>query len=447
MVALLFVGQADAQQGYVGQEVIPHGSPLAPDLANTGPNVVPNAALSTTISAETATVAPAEIPAPYSHAAANHWCQGTPKPILEATLAEMEQPKGPCPEIYGRGENCIKDWYLDQRIRIMYHPKPKREITSYRVEGARSDLAAYTTSPTFESQPGYEVTLGHFLGIDSEDREHYVEFTYYGANRWNSEFTANATDAITETGPPAYSYGNLFSFFPNDISGFNRAETHVLSYSSRWDNFEVNAKIKQRPGKDRLVLHPNGRWRREPQNGALQGFLMGARVCLLDERWGWMSSGEIENTTSGDVDPIGGSYRNWTRNHMWGLQAGYEVNWQCNALQLGIGCKGGLFVNFAAQKTRASSFGSTVDPNATRDLDYRVYASSQGLASLGEVNFSLEYQLRRNLFAHLGYDLMLISGQALAPEQVTFEPNPGARVGNGGILMMQSLSMGLEFVW
>ena len=45
-----------------------------------------------------------------------------------------------------------------------------------------------TRSVPLEPGAGYEITLGRYLGRDSDNRDHFLEFTYYGGNAWQQDF-------------------------------------------------------------------------------------------------------------------------------------------------------------------------------------------------------------------------------------------------------------------
>jgi Putative beta barrel porin-7 (BBP7) len=444
LVILFAVGQVNAQQIGVGQEQLPPGQPVISDANQTVIAPLPATDQNNNL---------------YSHLTANHWDSKSDVEPLSLAIAAMERPKGPCSDILGKGENCPKDWYLDQRVRIMSHPKPRGVLTTTRYEAIEffnnikeeydtlqlKEPRAYNNSATFEPSAGYEVTLGHFLGIDSDNREQYFEFTYYGLNSWSGKYAVNLNRRLIDA-TSGVTYGNVNSTLPIEVSGFNRADHHRYEYSSSFDNFELNARITQRSRKDQLVLHPNGQWRREPNTGIYTSTLCGIRGFSFDEHWKWLSEGIIEGEGGGAV---GGSYTIRTRNDLFGLQMGYNIDWRKKAVTLGVGCKGALFVNSSSQRSVLTSFGASNDPIV--DNDYNVnsssYANSRDIAALGEVNFSLDYQLSQNLTFKADYDMMLVSGVALAPEQIEIDPILTNRVGNGGILFMQSMSLGLEINW
>ena len=367
LVILLAVGQVNAQQIGVGQEQLLPGQPVISDANQTGLAPLP------AIAKEKEEVEPDQYINLYSHLTANHWDSKSDVEPLSVAVNALERPKGPCTDVLGKGENCPKDWYLDQRVRIMSHPKPKGVLTTTRFEEIEyydstqqkyitlefNEPRAYSNSPTFEPSASYEITLGHFLGIDSDNREQYVEFTYYGLNSWSGKYAVNLNRRLTDA-TSGVTYGNVDSTFPTEVSGFNRADHHRYEYSSSFDNFELNARITQRSRKDRLVLHPNGQWRREPNTGIYTSTLFGIRGFSFDEHWKWLSEGTIEGTGGGDV---GGSYTIRTRNDLFGLQMGYNIDWRQKAVTLGVGCKGALFVNSSAQSSETLILWCNVRPD------------------------------------------------------------------------------------
>jgi hypothetical protein len=254
-------------------------------------------------------------------------------------------PVGPCGEITGEGYCCPPSWFVDQRIRIMHHPRTRDIVIGrrsgihfHRLTGWGYDARAAITSKSagFEPSAGYEITLGHHLGRDTDNRDHFIEFTYWGSHSWEAGFATHQNDRIAVTNADTYfpnsylipagviaTYGNLFSSFDAGVAGFNRADDQRVSYSSRLDNFEVNLRFRPRGRLDRLVLLPNGRWQRERQPGCHTSFLAGFRGISLDENFEFFSTGTINLDPGGNVD-VRGDYVIRTRNDMIGLQAGWD---------------------------------------------------------------------------------------------------------------------------
>ena len=422
------------------------------------------------------TINPAADPYTYDPATYNQWDPKNPETLYPAPGPEPAPPLGPCDQQTGLGYNCPKNWYLNQKARIMYHPTARAQTFSLYYDPHYNQYgtaiisfynAGKAGSLSMEPSAGYDVTIGKYLGRDSDNRDQFIEFTYYGLNHWESRFPVTSQNDIdlsdatsTTSATIATTSGNLFSLFGGDsayntVSGFNRADTQILEYDSRWDNFELNIRIKPRRRSDRLMMHKNACWSREAQEGWFCSYLVGARGVTLDEYFGFFSEGEIEVTTREGLDPyiaeVGGRYTTRTRNDMFGLQLGMDCIHQKGPWRYGADVKAGVFVNFADQHTRAKSWGQATetggDPWATTDVDFQTLVRSRDIASIAELGFMTSYQIRHNMILNLNYDLSWVTGLALAPEQYIPQANAPARIDHNGALMMQSLSLGLEYFW
>ena len=433
------------------------------------------------------TVNPAAQQYDYDPASYNQWDPNNPETLYPAPGPAPAPPLGPCDQRTGLGYNCPKNWYVDQKVRIMYHPTARAQTYSLYYDPYFNVLsqqvyfqnAGKAGSLSMEPSAGYDITIGKYLGRDCDNRDQFIEFTYYGLNKWDSKFYINSTQDVTlsnATVSSAATYtatsGNLFSLFgpepgaaPNEnsvyntVSGFNRADTQTIEYDSRWDNFELNLRIKPRRRADRLLMHKNACWTREAQEGWFCSYLMGARGVTLDEYFGFFSSGTVTVTPvegSGFVGgefPVSGRYTSRTRNDMFGLQIGMDCIHQKGPWRFGADVKGGVFINFADNHTRAKSTGAssgdpdTGDPFSYEDVNFQHLVRSRDIASIAELGFMTSYQVRQNITFNISYDLSWVTGLALAPEQFIPAANAPARIDHNGALMMQSVSLGMEFLW
>jgi hypothetical protein len=340
-------------------------------------------------------------------------------------------------------------------------------------------------SMPFEPSASYEITIARYMGRDSENRDHFIEFTYYGPQHWDGADGIHQTDRPYITKPAAtateelwpnydlipdftaVTFGNLFSVFDADLAGFNRADDLSERYVSRMDNFELNMRVRHRGRIDRMMLYQNGRWRREAQEGYTCSLLAGLRGISLDESFGLTASGLIV-VDDYTVDPVvttttstTGQYDARTHNDLVGVQIGGDVVWRKGFAEYGVRLKGGLFMNFADRYSYMVSTGGLGDPMANQDL-YDVNgpytdtndqyseerrARSRDIASIAELGFTAGYQIRRNMVLRAAYDLSWLTGLALAPEQVQGQVGAPASINHNGMLLMQSLSVGLELDW
>ena len=412
-------------------------------------------------------------------------------PVIQA------RPHGPCCEKTGRGYCCPVNWYVDQRVRFLHHPKPRGTMVGewggvgQAYNGIELidvfTLADGMTTRSMSMAPaaGYEITIGHYLGRDSENRDCFVEFTYYGLNNWDQQYGIHQTNRPTVEGiaftgvesvypiaanlPPTQTetFGNIYSVFDNRLAGFNRIDDLTERYASRFDNFEVNMRIRPRKRHDRLVLYQSGRWQRESQDGIFRSYLIGIRGISLDESYSLIGSGQVV-VDEYATDPITqtvtntrGEYDIRTHNDMVGVQLGGDWVYRKGFAELGIRMKGGVFINFADQYSTVLSTGGLGDPMGDVEL-YDVngpytdvnnqyseqrLARSRDVAGVAELGFTAGYQIRSNLVVRAAYDLMWISGVALAPEQINGRIGAPGRINRNGMMFMQSLSLGLELDW
>jgi len=354
---------------------------------------------------------------------------------------------GPCCEVCGGGCCCPDDWYFKQGVRILSRSKPRGVLTTKEIVGVTQQGDGIyvprmsTRDIGFDTAAGYTATIGHYLGRDTDNRDQFVEFTYWGMNAWSDSQTVHGTriDYVGDV-----TAGNLFSPFEESVGGFNRAEEHDIWYKSQMNNYEVNVRLRPRGREDRLVLHPNGRWRRECQPGDYTSYLIGLRVLSIDERFCFRSSGMVDD--NGAQSNVSGDYDIDTHNDLFGFQIGGDyIHRQCK-WQWGFRGKTGLFVNFADQNSRILT-SAPGDPFATTQLNITNYARRDVVSLLAEIGFVGRYKIRPNLVLNAGYDLMWVTGLALAPEQLTFDTTPANDINKNGHVYMHGLTLELEWTW
>jgi len=365
-------------------------------------------------------------------------------------------------EICGGGSSAPPSFYIYQGVRILNRSKTRDTSLSFELAPNTGFFTRKITTPmlSFDVAAGYEATVGRYLGRDSENRDQFVEFSYWGMNSWFSSESAigqavtyNATiedpDNPGETiQVPRAVAGNLFTPFPTDVGGFNRALTHDASYRSEINNFELNVWLRPR-GRNRLVMR-NGRWRRECQPGRFCSFLFGLRYLSVDERFDFLSRGRI-NVFDDDGNlvadgTLSGDYLVRTHNDLAGFQIGADLIQRNCKWTWGVRVKAGPYVNFSDQVSRVASRAPD-DPFATVTLDERRVDRQDEISLVGEFGFIGTYQARPNLTLRASYDFMWITGLALAPEQVTFDTNPPATINTNGMVFYHGVSLGAEWTW
>lgn len=515
-IGFLAGGPAAAQQPNPTPELIPPGQPMSQAAVAESSEAAGDFILSQYVPGET-----------------SYWLDGP---------GSAPSGLGPCCEVCGEGNSCPPEWYVLQEASVLTRSKPRRiplTFELFNVEqlqqqgsailrvslGLTAVMQATTGTLGFDVAPGYGATLGRYLGRDTENRDHFIEFSFSGLNSWEDShsingfrFTQNTKVSIPVTVGVEDDEGDLVPVtqtvtFPADIGslirpfstlefgiepwtdptgGFNRADRHSMFYTSDIDDFQFNARIRPRSRADRLVLHPNGRWRRECQPGWYNSYLFGFRVMTMHERFEWHSSGAIQNymyvpaetaegeeyprqlgqfTPFGDPVPVSGDYLIRTHNDLVGLQIGGDWIYRKCKWTWGMRAKAGPFMNFSDMSSRlhinaqAAQLVPVVDdegeptggwavvggdpwlPAGTENVDIPYLVRRSGAALLAEVGFVGSYKIRPNLTLNAAYDFMWITGLALAPEQLIFEREPlqTVNVNDNGHTYSHGLRLGFEW--
>lgn len=424
----------------------------------------------TTPAPSTTAVQPAAIPAPGPNVQA-----AVPAPTAAPdAIYEMPQdnsmlidnglwdgaPVGSCCAICGGGSGCPPDWYTEQGVRLLGRTRPREVILG------SEPIGSIQGTPLFEAQltnrmaapdmsAAYAMTVGHYFARDKFNRDHFVEFSFWGLNGWKDEADATAKttmlhklpghDTNTQFGSLVSPYFSTSSatIFMRGFDGANDMHTFSSSYNQ---NFEINGRFTPRGREDRLVLHPNGKWRRECQPGQYISYLYGIRYMQVDETFNFHSHSiaqplDAGGNPVGDPTPYDADYDIVTHNNLLGLQVGADMMFRNCRWAWGVRSKVGAFVNFSDQVS------SIVSPDLTRTGDGELSAAKHEASFIGEVGFTATYKFRPNLMGRAGYDFMWVTGLALAPEQFQFVPSPVNKINTNGSIFYHGISLGLEWMW
>ena len=362
-----------------------------------------------------------------------------------------EDPLGPC-DFLGKGVCCPPTWYTDHQVRVFTRGRPRRrELSSEYLPDVSAQLETpfaatrmSTKSITFEATPGYYMTIGRHLARDSENRDHFLEFTFWGFHAWDETRVVTGKRISPFFGVET---GNLFSPFDRTVDilgtsvfgGFNFADTHLFNSRSHIHNWELNARIRPRIRKDRLVLHPSGRWRREKRPGPYYSFLYGLRAMRVGDSSQFSSRSRI--IENGDVFDTFGDYHVWAGNSMVGLQIGGDLIYRYNKWSWGFRGKNAAMVNSADQVSLVRSTGFGIAPN------FQTGDSRRALAAVIEFGATGKYMITPHFWLTGSYDLMWIAGLALGPNQMEFTPTPTGRVDTGATVFYHGLTAGFEWTF
>jgi hypothetical protein len=266
------------------------------------------------------------------------------------------------------------------------------------------------------AQPGEDssvrFTLGHFLFRDSRNRDHTLSFTAFGGGEWHQHRVISST-------------GNFGLFVPYYISGasavfddegmltdivgnrtFNFSTRQTVDYSSHFSSFEWNYMVRQRPGRDQMIMDANGNWHRAAQKGFAKEYLVGLRFMELRDILNWFAE---------DIQALGddGSYLIRTDNDMFGFQMGTGMTYETARWSLGFHTKGGVFLNDSLGRT-------TLDFTADDLTDADLRLANDSLSFIGEFKLVARWHLLPDFSLRAAYEMMYLTSQALAPNQATF---------------------------
>jgi hypothetical protein len=246
----------------------------------------------------------------------------------------------------------------------------------------------------FGLAPGISTLLGHRL-----DGQTAVELVYFGANQWNQE------QAFAQP-------GNLnLPGALGTLDDFNHANAMSVALRSQLHNAEVN------------YLHDVG-------NVSL---LAGFRFL------NWQEQLSIVAT---DSDASHSSYRVNLSNNMPGGQLGARVARYYGGIDFELTGKAGIFGNRASQAQGVGNLGNTVSIR-------NVGATNNEVSFIGDLNLSAVCPLTPNWRVRGGYNLMYVSGLALAVNQLDFSNQSfsGRRVHPNSDVFLHGFNVGLEVVW
>jgi hypothetical protein len=373
-----------------------------------------------------------------------------------------------CCAVCGGGYCAPPLWYTDQGARVLARTAPRKTILGLMLyQGTDSsgnpavaaDYVLNTKSIGYDVAAGYNGSIGRYLGRDDMDRDDFLEFSYWGMNTWVASTSIQGT-RITDSstfGRPI-TFGNLQSPFVRDTyiitgttnangygpGGFNQADLQIYSVNSEMHNWELNLRLRPRGRPDQLVLHPNGRWRRECQPGTYLSYLVGLRYMTIGDGAHLHGEGTIDD--DGDNYFVYGDYDVKAENDLLGFQIGADLMFRRCKWSWGVHSKVGPYVNFARNVQDIYNNGAG-DPFNTVDLDTRLTARKQIASLIAEVGFEANYKFKPNLMGRAAYDFMWITGLALGPEQFRFPDTPVAAINTNGSIFSHGISLGLEWSW
>lgn len=255
-----------------------------------------------------------------------------------------------------------------------------------------------TGDATFGWQPGVRAIVGW-----RQDRQLAWEAAYFGIFNWHAQ---------------AQALGNNNLAIPGDLGlaslDFFAADSLTLRYQSRLHSAEIH----------QVHSESDGPW----------SWLVGFRYLTLNEDF---------TMRAVDLDTGASHYRIHSTNNLFGGQFGVRYLEQWDAWGMDATAKAGLYGNAAQQRQSVTDF----PPNFV--LRPRQEGSEGQIAFVGELQFSIFYQLSDVWAIRAGYNLLWIEGVALAPDQLDFTDTTasGRDVRSMGGLFAHGVSAGVSAWW
>src|SRR5262245_592121 len=284
-------------------------------------------------------------------------------------------------------------WYL--RVELLGLVRNHNPQDRVLIQSGPGQTVFSTDDLEFSLAPGLSTLFGHRInGISA------VELSYFGANQWNEERSLASGMNLSLAG----ALGAV-------LNDFNLADVMEISLRSQLHNAEINY-LRDLPG---VTL------------------LAGFRYL------NWQEQLQI-HTIDSDLDES--DYHVDLSNNLCGGQIGLRMARFVEGLELDLTGKAGLFGNEATQAQRITNLDGT---SIVRDVG----TTNGALAFVGDLNFSANCSLTRVWRIRGGFNLIYVSGLALAFNQLDFSnsPSSGRRVRQDADVFLHGFNVGLEAIW
>ena len=340
-------------------------------------------------------------------------------------------------------------WYTEQSMVAMYRTPPNGKILtrdptftriimqlgqSPTIQPRDNQDPLESDGQTFRAETGVKLTIGNIIGRDQYNRDHAIEFTFFGLFDFGASDTITAAQGPGNEDPDSFVLdlgNNVFLLdgllldgevgptsgifnLPISIVGFSNARTHSYSYISDFNSYELNLRRRSRLRRDRLLLQPNGSWHRDINSGRLLTLLGGMRMLRHNEHFRWTSSGAIDEQLTRTSS---GRFETSVHNDMFGPQLGAGIVEQRAHWNWGVKSTAGLLYNFADRDVSIETNDPTavVNPNNHRVADY---ASDDQAVFMWEAGAHVGYHIRPNITLKASYDVLFYTGIAVARDAI-----------------------------
>ncbi|MDX1946934.1 MAG: BBP7 family outer membrane beta-barrel protein [Pirellulaceae bacterium] len=291
-------------------------------------------------------------------------------------------------------DGCCPAWYVVGEGLFLQRDNGSRRQPVV-LAGDSGDTLLDTADSHFDFEGGPRILLGRRTG----DCRAW-EVSYFGTHFWESTVGIVDPNNLDIPGP-----------LVGVADDFDNANEMVLSYKSQLHNAEFN------------LVRDLCTW----------SLLAGFRYVNLDERY---------NINSTDSDGDVSDYTIRTSNNLFGFQLGGRLERSSGRLGWEAVGKGGIFGNDAIQRQLVRDNDNTFVLRNARDR-------STVVSFVGDFNLTGKYALNDCWSVRAGYFVMVVSGVALAPDQLDFNDDldSGTNLATGGDLFLHGANLGLEARW
>ncbi|MEO2050024.1 MAG: BBP7 family outer membrane beta-barrel protein [Pirellulales bacterium] len=269
-------------------------------------------------------------------------------------------------------------------------------------------LAIAGNKPSVETMP--RIKIGRFLFRDQKNRDHTVEFTWFGGGQWSQEGELNAVPTGTAAGTTTLTV-------PLNVDGgnpsFDGAASSRYDYGSRFNSFELNYQLKGRMQRDQMIMKPDGEWVRAANPTFTRTFLTGLRYFEMNDLLFW-NAFDVPDLVTGNGATVDGQYRVHTENDMIGMQIGSALTYETSRWSVGVLGKTGIYLD---QMFLQSDFNNTNQLTSGSTDTHK-----DAVSLLSELRVQGKWHLRPNFSFRAGAELLYVKSVALAPYQVNFVP-------------------------
>lgn len=327
-------------------------------------------------------------------------------------------------------------WYVAGESLWMDRSRNNRRVIAEQpyldTSGNEQRLKFTTAAQPFNVAPGARVTIGKSLGRDHLDRDRAFEFIYYGGMSYEDIDGRNAVNDGAFLIP-------LAPLAP----GFTGATALATKFSSNFNSWEWNYKLRRRLGRDQLVMSPGGNWTRHAERGWLPALIVGTRLANVNEQFSLASS-----RSGAPQDQFSGRYHIDAGNWLLGLNIGGELISQNEFYYWGLRGRAAPALTFASTEQQAAGINTlVVPPGGQQTMAFSDQATRTAPGFIGDLTLMAGWNITPNFALQVGYDFLWVAGMATATRQFNLDNRDVNAIDVGGQTFYNGVSFGFYGSW